>query len=56
MLLYVDNYPPHKKYISLFPKEDSETAKQQRAQMMDKILKTIDAKNQVRERELLKMD
>ena len=56
MLLYIDNYPPHKKYIALFPHTDSEAGKEQRQRMMDKILKTIEAKNQVREKELLKMD
>ena len=56
MLLYIDNYPPHKKYISLFPKEDSDLSKSQRAAMMDKILKTIEAKNKVRIKEIMQMD
>ncbi|CDW76673.1 UNKNOWN [Stylonychia lemnae] len=56
MLIYIDTYPPHKKYIALFPKEDSEEGKQQRQKMMEKILRIAEQKDKVREKELLHMD
>jgi len=46
----------HKKYIALFPKEDNELAHAQRQEMMTKILKTIEKKNEIRDKELREMD
>lgn len=40
----------------MYPKEDTESAKEQREKMMAKILKIIEAKNRVREKELREMD
>lgn len=55
-LAYVNNFPETKKYISLFPSEDTEKSKAERDAMMAKILKTADIKFKIREKELLDMD
>lgn len=55
-LAYVNNFPETKKYISLFPTEDTDKSKAERDAMMAKILKTADIKFKLREKELLDMD
>jgi hypothetical protein len=55
-LIYVNNFPETKKYIALFPKEDSEKSKEKRDIMLAKILKIVDVKNKIREKELLEID
>lgn len=55
-LSYVNNFPETKKYISLFPSEDTDKSKAERDEMMAKILKTADIKFKLREKELLEMD
>ena len=55
-LVYVNNFPETKKYISLFPTEDTDKSKAERDTIMAKILKTADIRFKLREKELLEMD
>jgi hypothetical protein len=55
-LTYVNNFPETKKYLSLFPTEDTDKSKEERDTMLAKILKTAEVKNAIREKELLEMD
>ena len=55
-LTYVNNFPTNKKYIALFPKEDNDKSKEQREQMMEKIMKVVEVKNKIREKELLEAE
>lgn len=55
-LTYVNNFPETKKYLSLFPTEDTDKSREEREAMMAKILKTAEVKNSIREKELLEMD
>ena len=55
-LVYVNNFPETKKYISLFPTEDTDKSKEERDAIMAKILKTADIRFKLREKELLEMD
>lgn len=59
-LTYIDNYPPTWKYISLFAKsgdpEKDKATDQLRDDHMQKILKTIEIKAKIREKELVEAD
>lgn len=55
-LTYVNNFPPTKKYISLFPTSETDKSEEQRDMMMTKILKMVEVKNKIRDKELIDMD
>lgn len=55
-LVYVNQYPDNQKYIALFPVKDSEKSREQKEQILQKILKVAEVKNKIREKELLEMD
>lgn len=55
-LTYVNNFPATKKYISLFPTSETDKSEEQRDLMMTKILKMVEVKNKIRDKELIDMD
>ena len=56
-LTYVNHFPDNQKYLSLFPTgPDAEKSKAQRDEMMVKILKSVEVRAKLREKELLEMD
>lgn len=59
-LTYIDNYPPNWKYISLFAKIDDQKKEAEvealRQANMEKILKTVEIKSMLREKEIMEAD
>jgi len=56
-LAYINHYPPLQKYLSLFPPTDeSADNKQIREQTYAKIIKTVRAKEAIRDKELFDAD
>jgi NH3-dependent NAD+ synthetase len=56
-LAYINHYPPLQKYLSLFPpSEESQDNKEIREQTYAKIIKTVRAKEAIRDKELFDTD
>ncbi len=52
----LQNFPTHKKYISLFPKQDSEESKAKREEMLQKLVKVAEVKTKIRDKEILELE
>lgn len=50
------HFPLNQKYLSLFPHNDTEVSKAQRQKIMDKILKVVEVRQKLRDKELEEMD
>jgi hypothetical protein len=55
-LTYINHYPPLWKYLSLFPKEETEESKAARDENYQKVLKMVAFKQDIRDRELWDAD
>lgn len=55
-LSYINHYPPLWKYLSLFPKEETPESKAIREETYQKVLKTVAAKQEIRDKELWDAD
>lgn len=55
-LTYINHYPPLWKYLSLFPKDETPESKAVREETYQKVLKTVAAKQEIRDRELWDAD
>ena len=56
-LAYINNYPLHQKYLSLFPPEnESEESKKVREETYKKVMKSVQVKREIRDKELWEAD
>lgn len=55
-MTYINHYPPLWKYLSLFPKEETPESKAEREIAYKKVLSTVAAKQEIRDKELWEAD
>ena len=55
-MTYINHYPPLWKYLSLYPKEETPESKVERDIAYKKVLSTVAAKQEIRDKELWEAD